>query len=759
MIFNEIFFIALCMYTLLYTIGWILDFGNFKYQKNYFVLGLIYFIVGVSILSNLTGFSVSVSGKAFMFFTILVGLLRLRNLKVFLPKFDLTNFGLGLFFVVFNTVMLWAINKPFGVANFDFFNAVQDGRFLESHSSLESYTNNRVIPLTWSAGIGSRYGISLFLANMNNLFPNHSILIIGEACLVLFSAIGFFMLYKLGRTLYKKSRSQILVATLLANCSALSVYQINNQMFGQITALPIVYFILILLISQNQRSITRFQLSMSIIAIYILYPSIILPVGLAILLYTIYQLSKKELSVRDSLSLLGLLGFLYILVYSSSPLWPIRMLLSFTLPQASATQVNPQANLFPQITSLIGPGQFLGTIPIPFVERWGISVALLSILSFISLLIFFFHTKKLNYVNSYSQPVLSIMMGSFLIFALYSYLINNSYVVLKIGTWIAPLIMFGFLMYIFNQVSNREYSSRITTLILVFVVLSNFIVSSQQVFRAREGKATSFPQLVYPNDTSKLSDYIALHNRNKLGFVLPTAEEVAWVATNFPISYQKSVLSIGAQNQALAEIEKKNCNPSKVKTAFNKIDYMVLKKQLIDVTPQPVILNNLEIGFEDENWKVSKIDNVESALVVYSGLFPPTINSQIEENPIPRSTSLRWSSGRACFAFFSNSDGMAQFNIPILIGPDSGNSPKFKLEDSSYFNVLDQSDNLKNIEFVRNVSKGWNYYKLEMIGEIQPQLPRFFNVRADSRKLAFAIGSITYEFNHVAQASRRSQSR
>jgi hypothetical protein len=738
--------IAVAMYISLYTIGFVFSNTKVSVCGNYALLGSIYSVVGLSVISNISQLSIPTSSVVFVVVTLFTGVYKRLVFKKnsYKQEMNIKGFCLGLIFILVNFVIILLSKKIFGVGNFDFFNAIQDGTYLQNNNSLDSYTNNQLMPLTWSAGIGSRYGISLLLALFNSIFPNISALIIGQASLVLFSSLGSVMLYILASKLFKKKKELIFIAVLATNFSALVIYQINNQMIGQITALPVAYLILILVLSYKDSYSLNVYLAISIFALYILYPSIILPVALTIILFMLFKIRRGEIAPNSFVPFLMTIPVLYILIYSSNPLWPIRMLMSFTLPQAGGTTLNPQANLFPQLTSLIGPGQFLGTIPIPYVGSWSIAILLLSFLSCTAIIFQLYALKKESYIGPSEYQLISSFLFGFFAFALYSFIIGNSYVVLKVATWIAPFIILNFLMYV--PTTNKNYVSIaiIPRALVVILLLCNFNISFQEITRMRNGKSTSFPQLILPSQAASISEYVD-KNPDLYGIYSPTAEEATWIAINLPESLKSSYSSVGAQNQALAEIEKVSCTETQQRRALLNINKLIVKQDIIDITPRVKIRSkDEEVGFQTKDWLIGDIKSFDSFMTVYSGLFPPTLNSQMSINPIPLSSSLRWSSGRACFGFYSRVNGLVSVRFPILLGPDAGIESKIESQSAAKLAITNVDPTLTIINLEQPVSIGWNFISLNMSEVSNLRLPRFFQVRADARKLRFAIGSISF---------------
>jgi hypothetical protein len=751
MVYLEIFSIAIFAYMAFFAIGvlsssyWLTLIGHPA------LIGALYLVVGTSVFSNLLNVDTPAGTGISIALAFIAGLLKTRKVTRVKIEALQKSFLLGLFFLLVNFGILVSTSSFFGVGNFDFFNAVQDGRYLEENSSLDSNTFNEVLPLEWSAGIGSRYGISLILAPLNVFLNESSTLVIGQAILILFSSLGFTMLYLLGIRFFSKRSRFVFIATLATNLSSLVIYQVNNQMFGQITALPVVYFLLILALYMKDLKYFSFYFTFTIFGLYILYPSIIAPLGLSLVFFAMIKLKKKEIDWIYFLPMIGFGVTLYILIYSSNFKWPIKMLLSFTLPQTNSSSVNPQADLFPQLTSLIGPGQFIGSIPIPYVGEWGGLILLLSLLSFLSIIYFFFVIKELAEIKSSEyQLLLSFGLG-FLLFALYSFLIGNSYVVLKIGTWISPVLILAFIIHLGSVLSSNRIVGLISKSMILAILICSFGISFQQVMRMKEKKSTSFPQLTQPYEVRSIEKYVETHESN-YGLLFPTAEEAAWVAVDLMRRSENRYISLGAQNQALSEIEKPNCQAFPARNGLLAINKVIFRSDIIDITPSPEVVRNPSKSlFLNDDWVISELTNFDSILVPYSGMFPPTLNSQISGNPIPDSTSLRWSSGQACFAFYSGTEGKVSFRIPILLGPDAQSKDDFMSSTAVRLRINHVNETFKILNLDQEVNSGWNMVDLRMEQANSSDRARFFKVRADGRELKFAIGSTGYTMRQATK--------
>lgn len=615
--------------------------------------------------------------------------------------------------------------------NFDFFTAVQDGRFLVNHGSLQEQFSSSILPLTWSAGTGSRYDVSFLIAGVLRVFANINVIALAESFLIVFFAAGISSCVELLRTWTGTADRKIYLFGLIATLSSLLIFELNNQMFGQIAALPLVYLIYATL--PNKQTLRIRDWAITIIAsltLFLIYTAIILPVGLGICIYLGLTIKKGSFRLAKILSLTLLTSFLALLLFSSNLSWPIRMLQAYTASNVI------RARLFPQMVSLIGPGQFLGYWPVSSTVLWSSWLVVSIILFSFSLIgVFIFCIKNLHWTNR--NGVFSLFL-SYAFFLIYAYLTRNSYVLLKVAIWVGlPIFLFSLYM-IFMLVKNFKKVNLIAISILTIFVVANLNLSYSELNQLEKGRSTSFPNSVTISQLNGLN-HLQLSQPNILGIVAPTGEQEALIAAGLKPIYSNRVVGLGAQSQVFTEGQRADCNFTQSLSVAKRTTQILIPSNFTDITPP--VMENSGSHSTIAGFNIFNLSNVQNLMVVSSGLYPPTLNSQIGANPIPNSQALRWGTRRICLIDYAPLARQVKLSIPFLIGPDYPTNPKWRI-GSGILEVSAAHFGISRLTASFNEKYGWNPIEIELTnyGTFSPS--HWFGVRADARSLDFAIGTI-----------------
>jgi len=708
------------------------------------ILGFGYLILTTSILSNLMSLSVSNSLLVSLF--LLIPLIVFKNNFLFLILKPADLFFQIL--LVTLTLGILAFERHFfGVVNFDFFNAAQDGRFLLNHGTLETNFINSILPATWSAGTGSRYAVSFVIAGFLRLFPNLNPLLIAEGILVVLFALGISTFIQVIKDRVALPTTKVYFLGILSTFSFFSIYALNNQMFGQITALPFVYFLFTALPLGKWNFREIFITTSAFFVIFMLYPPILPPTILGLIFFFFHQSKRNLLNIRSVLQGFLCILILFFSIYSSNVSWPWKMLWSFVSPQIQDLSQNFQANLFPQIVSAIGPGQILGFIPLSYSGSWNVFfVTCIFLFSAFFLLIFIGGLFK--FFEEFKSPVIYLIVA-LLIFLVYAFVTQNSYVVFKIAVWLGlPIFLLTVAFLIFSlsdQIGKNEnkFFLHIVRFVLTIFVVSNLFLSSNQILGLRNNKSTSFPNTATITQLNTLS---AMNfNRNEIiGIVTPTAEEAAWISSAFKPNFLKNLVNVGTQNQASLESRRKECNFSQTLAAAKTATSILTRNIIEDVTP-PILTDgpSIKIG---QDFRSIPITSLEKMIIVESGLFPPTLNRQISKNPIPNSEALRWGMRNICLIVYSNLPKDIHLTIPVLRGPEMPEKPIWFSATGKLTNSQ-SPDGIIYLDLVQRLESGWNTVEISLINHQEYVPSGWYKVRADSRTLSFAIGKILASYS------------
>jgi len=740
MIFLEFLPCAIAVFTALYLVGVLVCPERIKRGEIFPVVGLVCMIFGTAMFSNLFGFSIPIAAGT-TFGTAVIFKIMARGASPTWFKLDLSKYATGILAVAGACALAQTTSREFGVGNFDFMNAVQDGIYLTNRGALDSTITNHLLPLNWSAGIGSRYGISFIIGTILRFFPTLNPLLVSESILLVMFALGFLTLFSLLKTLTQRKNWIVTVASTIATISSMVIYQLDTQMFGQISVLPVVYLLFLLVLEFRGDRLHAVLILVTFITIFVLYPAICLPVGLSLLIVICNAVSKRGLNLNYLIYFI--LGAMVstLLLFSSNLAWPFKMIKSFAAPQIKNSISNPQADLFPQMTSAIGPGQYFGVVAFPFSGRWNIFIVMWSLIWVVLIPILLFLISKRIIESAFKRSVIYSFFAAFYVFAIYAYVSGNSYVVLKIGTWTAPLLLSLFAFFSLDGFRDRRSIARATSLLVFIFLLANLGLAISEIGHMRNRSSTSFPQLIALKDSNMVHG-IPFERLSTLGILTPTAEEASWVAVNAPQKLKDKILSLGPQNQALAEAERFGCNEKDVLERATNVQNILFSTSTRDIVPTPEVLDSAPSLFKFGKWKIQNIKDFKSFIFVSSGLFPPTLNYQISRNPIANSQALRWSSGRTCLIAYSTNNAILKLRIPFLLGPDAGKSPHWKSATAQTLTIENPNLNSSEIILEQKVKPGWNAIQFEMLNLRPVTISKFLNVRADARALRFALGNI-----------------
>jgi hypothetical protein len=709
--------------------------------------GLAFYIFGTQLFSSVL--NLSVPNSSILVCCISLSLLLYnpgrRNLQI--SKFNISIILLYLVTVFTFSILAELAMKDFGLNNFDFIYATQDARFLQTHSVMESTEGLNIIPSDWSAIAGSRYAISFLVSFLSFSLPSISILVLSQAVLLSCFLIGFISLILFVRSVSQFNWKLSVAVALIASFTSLNFLQINSQMFGQISAAPLVHLIFLFSVKPRKsiRDITG--MSCAFYAIFLMYPAVTFPLILYIALIAflfrneaLFKLNKKYF-IWGSIHLLILLG-----LYSGNPKWPFQSAFFWISPLASGA--SSQEGMASQFISAIGPGQFIGAIPYPFTSGYSLWVLLLSCVSVsflvIQLLLIFRSKIYMNRIH------LGVFLISFYIFAIYAILKGNTYGLLKVATWLQTLLFSISLIaciiavrLVLKQFFRSFYPVvHISKFSLIFLVATLIVLSANfsTTWRYLETSDvnTSFPQSITKEQSLALHK-LQLQPTNVYGIVAPTLEESIWISESFPSEFQKLFVQIGPQAQARDEITKRVCPDSNLLNQVRKANMFLLNRRIKDIVPGMKFEKEIDLPSVGQ-FGLGSIKNLDQALLVSGGLFPPTFRWQVENFPFFESDLLRWSSGSACFIAYTKYPKQISLTFPYILGPDI--PPRFQWKASGLLSQNDELSNFGEIQVRQNLNSGWNFIWVKAVPTqvIEVDKENWLFKRADSRELWFALG-------------------
>jgi len=730
--------------------------SRFLGQYFYLPIGIVYFILLTSTISNV--FKIDAGPSSVLTISVSVFLIalriRLRNIersqilekvKELLPIVLLI--GPVLTFLIKKT------NIDFAARNFDAHYAIVDGLFLLNNSASSSAVGtlkNELLPMDWSASTNLRYGMSYVVSFLETIQ-------IGDAWInaqyVFFALLIVLSLtiYSFARAIFKRSKPVSLILSALVTISPISFLNINYFMFGQTLALPVL-ILGFLVLSKVAIGKSEYLLQMAILVFFfVAYPAMLFPSLIFYLLSLGRACYQGKVKVISVVKLFGVLIGISLLVYGFDPSDPISRLLIWITANLNPQSVNLSSNesipirIFSQFTSILGLPLTLGLIPYPYLGRQ--LFALSVVLNLLVFLVLYHAVKHVYQVLRKGDDLIPFFLFffSWLLVPAFGFLSGNSYLYLKVMVWISPLIAlvfwdlvlakFASFFHLLKQRGIPQVGDSVTlvSLVLISILLMQVSLAYGKMFP----KWDSFTQRPLPNVYSEFKSS-GIKENAKIAINATTAEEALWTAGLFGLR-SNQFYSLGVKSQALGEGLTTRCTMPFAQKNFEGFDYILenTKKQDVGIPSQYAASSKVS-SFSD--WELLNTSGLKFALVMNgSGTFPPTIMTE-STSPVSGSNVFRWSSGQVCFSIFTNITLDVQVNIPYSTGPDFNPKGIWKvlIDDKSTSPTVTETD----LGFRATLNPGWNLVQVSRSGCSLGSIENRWSRRADDRLLCYAVGRI-----------------
>jgi len=734
-------------------------------QYFYLPVGIVYFILLTSTISNIFKINAGPSSVLTIFVSVLLIALRTRlkniernqiltKVKELLPIVLLVGPVL--------TFLLKKTNIDFAARNFDAHYAIVDGLFLQNNTASSSAVGsltNELLPMDWSASTNLRYGMSYLVSFLETIQ-------IGDAwtnAQYIFFALLIVLsltIYSFARAIFKRSKLISLILCALVAISPLSFLNINYFMFGQTLALPVLILgFLVLGQVATRRSEYLLQVA-TLMFFFVAYPAMLFPSLVFYLLILGRALYQSKVRIITLLKLFGVLVGMSLLVYGFDPSDPISRLLIWVTANLNPQSVNLSADesipitIFSQFTSILGLPLTLGLIPYPFLGRQFFVLSLV-----LNLFVFFVLYQAVKHVYQILRKDNNLIpfflfFSSWLLVPAFGFLGGNSYLYIKVMVWISPLIALVFwdlvmakVVSIFHLLKQRGIpqigdSVTLVSLTLISILLMQVSLAYGKMFP----KWDSFTQRPLPNVYSEFKTS-GLEENTKIAINATTAEEALWTAGLFGQT-NKQFYSLGVKTQALGEGLTTRCTMPFTQKNFQEFDYILENTQKQDVG----ISSQYTVGSKVSNfgdWELLNRSGLEFAIVMNgSGTFPPTILAE-NASPISGSNVFRWSSGQVCFSIFTNKTLDIQVNIPYSRGPDFNPEGVWKVLVGNRSAALSVTET--TLGFGTTLNPGWNLVQVSRSGCNLTSVESRWTRRADDRLLCFAVGKIATFGNYLSR--------
>jgi hypothetical protein len=730
-------------------------------QFFYLPVGIVYFILFTSSISNIFQLKVGVSATLTILLSVLViGLrIRLRNIaflqvlkkgKDLLPTVLLIGPVLGF--------LLKSTNIDFAARNFDAHYAIVDGLFLFNNSASSSIIGSQrdeLLPMDWSASTNLRYGMSFVVSFLETIQ-------IGDAWTnaqyVFFALLIILSLtiYSFSRDVLKRSKKVSLILSLLVSLSPISLVNINYFMFGQTLALPVLILgFLVLGRIAIQRSEYILQVAI-LMFFFVAYPAMLFPSLVFFFLCLGRAVYQSKIKLTSISKLFLVLIVMSLVVYGFEPSAAISRLIIWVMANLDPQSVNLSADesipitIFSQFTSILGFPLTLGLIPYPFLGDQFFFVSLL-----LNVLIFFVVFQSAKHVFQSlrkDENLIPIFLFFFawLLVPVFGFLGGNSYLYIKVMIWISPLVALVFWDLVVGKfvafvqlLKVRAVPSIGTsvTLVLLFSI-SVMMMQTSLTYGKMFPKWDSFIQRPMPSVYSEFKNS-RFDENTKVAINATTAEEALWTAGLFGIR-NNQFYSLGVKTQALGEGLTTKCSKPFAQKNFREFDFILenTQKQDVGISSQYKAGSRISsIG----DWELLNRSGLEFAIVMNgSGTFPPTILAE-NASPISGSNVFRWSSGQVCFSIFTNKTLDIQVTIPYSRGPDFNPEGVWKVVAGNRSAALSVTET--TLGFGTTLNPGWNLVQVSRSDCNLTSVESRWTRRADDRLLCFAVGKITTSGN------------
>jgi hypothetical protein len=724
-----------------------------------FPLGIISLILSSSALSSFLSMSVTKAGtySCGLFLTIFaIRLLMSHQFRNLIKSFFLKDL---IFLVSIHSILsliILRINFDYASQNFDAYYAIQDGEWLSTHSanSSSSYEwqnkNQELLPLGWSSSTLDRYGVSYLFA-ISKILPFMDLWGGAQFLGLSLFIISFYTLYSTIRACMAKSisSSKIKLAVLVASIAPFSIMQFQYFMFGQLLALPILYF-LIYKLSQTRDLRLRITLIIIPLFFFVAYPAMFFVSILAIALYNLWIFRSSEVRIFPymikNLVFFGLTFITIIFSAGSAVMTSMNRFLIWTITNTDTTREVSWSTLkiFSQFSSGLFAPLVAGLIPYPFKLEIGKfvlgSIWVLSVFIFVTTLRFF----KSSTSSRYEQAAVFCVHGTLFFLMLFAFITDKSYLVMKLNTWFYPLLIALFFIKVTSAIDIRskyltKISLRYTTISLVTSIL---IVSTSITYLSRTTTWTNFPNIIKPNEYEEISKIKSEINQSLL-ISSPTIEESIWLSGRLGQTISGNTYGLQEGGQSLGVGMNKDCSLPKGLANFDSKSAILFPKFRNDIAGKFV--------FSDTARMVSNRLQIQDSrylqyaeIIIGSGTFPPIDLIKSNISLLPGNDFARWSSNQICLGLYSKTKSLIRIKFEYVDGPDLESKSIWQAFDASGMNLATQ-DYDKTVTVLFQPKIGWNLIQVVQPSCFLRELPNRWYYRADDRSLCFLVGDIEFK--------------
>lgn len=659
--------------------------------------------------------------------------------KDYIYRILLAPFTFFLFIII---PLISRIKIDIASRNFDAYYAIQDSIFLKHSSSIAHLpSTNELLPAIWSGSTNDRYGVS-YLLSINNLLTGANSW--WSAKYVFVFCMFLTILSLLGIANYEKMNLKKRIAVIFLLIFS-PPFLISTQyfMFGQTFGLAISFAILGIVLVKEFAIDSKLQILVLLLLIsqFIIYPAMFFPcaIFIAFVYLNLWRMANWRLTFFLRYLVFSIVAM--VIVYAGHLDIFIQRISVWVAGSTSGLSVKSNnldkipINIFGQYSSDLSVPLFLGLIPYPYIGH--INTLLLITISvlaafFIGILIIVNKAgfKKMDFLT------IIVYVLIFSTISIYAYITNNGYLVLKISTWLMPLILTLIIVNLLNtnfEMYKKSFSS-VATSFFAFIILVLVMGTSINQIKAIPNW-NSFKQIPTLYEYAKIAKF-SIPKSNRVAISMTTGEEAMWVSGLLERSTANNLISLGATNQALGLALSTKCIESTATKKFSEISKILINPYSKDIVPQLLfskggkeISNSLRIYHAD--------DLLEGLIIPGIGVYPVSL---IEDT---RGTyALRWSNGSLCFEAYAKQALNKKIKVEYMFGPDSLRDGVWTLVANNY--QIQPEIKSKSLEFTIPLKAGWNTFQIRYSGCSNLSHKKNRSNLADDRFLCIGFKSVKF---------------
>lgn len=639
--------------------------------------------------------------------------------------------------------------------NFDALYALQDASYMVTHPYNTSNSNSDALfPINWSADLGDRYGISLFIPLGTKLgFGNPAQL--GTYVYLAIMSIFLLILKDMVNNLLEDSRFRRPAIVLVALSPSILI-QISYMMFGQILGLVLLagYVSLLEFKEKSRQKVDTLKL-LILLGLLVAYPALFLFVLFVDFIHRLMSEQKwyliNKLSTNLFLSLGQFLSVVIIVYFISG--FKLSFLeqrfiawISNQIPLAEQPKLlSIDLDLFSQFHSFYGPSLALGILPYPF-QDYSLSVVIRFLLTLIGVMSVIF----LLFALSKSRPSrvdLGAIILATLLFQVLGMLTSNGYLIFKTAVWSGPFLLLYFIWIFstkFDTLMGRQLGGEskrklilISVFVLFFLTLSTF--TSFQYF-SRIERWDSFWNAPTRSEIRKLNHLFDNHQYDRrILLSYPSAEEAIWSAINIDVPRSTAITNFGPLDQALTVSGIRDCESNFYPASFSEETVVVNDKSVQDIVP-PMVFRNRAINSSGP-FESFKLDDLNLGFFIASGAYPPEKLGNLDLQKVIGGSVARWMTGTLCVGIYSAQPRNVELSFNYLPGPDSNGGELWHVADDSGI-VREITSKKGHVSIVVKVFAGTSFISISKPGCQSEKSRKSIFGNPDDRLLCALIGPI-----------------